>query len=42
MDWSDFHNWNKQAVEKRDASYTEMLPFTEFIKWIDETSRVRL
>jgi len=41
MSWSDFHKWNEQAVEKRNACHLEKLSYKDFRKWIDETSRQR-
>jgi len=41
MSWAEFHEWNKQAVKTRNSCYAENLPFNEFVKWIDETSRLR-
>jgi len=38
MEWSDFHKWNRQAVDKRDACHVGELSFDEFVKLIDKTS----
>jgi len=41
MDWSDFHRWNKQAIENRDACHADKLSNGDFEKWVDKTSRFR-
>jgi len=41
MEWSDFEDWKKCAIEKRELCHTGDLPLDEFLQWIDETSRQR-
>jgi len=41
LEWLDFDNWKEQAVEKRDVCNVGKLPFVEYVKWVDETSRQR-
>jgi len=41
MEWSEFEKWNEQAVEKRDICHVGELSYSDFLKWIDETSRQR-
>jgi len=41
MDWLDFEDWKKLAIEKRDVCYAGELPSDDFVQWIDETSRQR-
>ena len=41
MDWSEFEDWKEQAIRKRDACDTGESSFSDFLKWINETSRQR-
>jgi len=41
MDWSDFDEWKKQALNKRDACHVGELSNNDLVQWIDDTSRQR-